>query len=472
MINYTKATVFNTSSQAIVNTVNCLGVMGAGLALEFKLRYPQMYEDYRQKCQEKQVKTGALSTYKTEDNLLIINFPTKFNWRYPSKMEWLEEGLKYFTQHYQSWGIKSVAFPKLGCEHGGLDWQNVKVLMEKYLTNLQDLDVYICLDSEFEPQEAEKVMLELLNQTKLWIEGLKINANISQKIIANLPRIKRFRHLQKTSGIGKETYQKLFQFLYSLVQQKTARLEEVKINNQIVLEQKSLLSLVPENNKNQERLTDNQLESDTKNNGTFSVKVKYQLKNSSYLSEENNQLKNSLYSPEENNQEAKTKTKSITKNNEQSCVQDHPKSSPKNNSKVKNHSIQPQISKSNLLTNNQSSNNEDWRIKLAFILSELDIKVEQMRILTWDSLIKINDEYQIKLEKEKIIDIPLTIWQELQQIKSLQNVTNNNELIISSKKKGESTLNQPLAVNTIKKFISEGRKKQAQLQQLELPLGN
>lgn len=95
-----------------------------------------------------------------------------------------------------------------------------------------------------------------------------------------------------------------------------------------------------------------------------------------------------------------------------------------------------------------------------------------MRILTWDSLIKINDEYQIKLEKEKIIDIPLTIWQELQQIKSLQNVTNNNELIISSKKKGKSNPNQPLAVNTIKKFISEGRNKQAQLQQLELPLGN
>lgn len=477
MINYTKTTVFNTPSQAIVNTVNCLGVMGAGLALEFKLRYPQMYENYRQKCHEKQVTTGSLSTYKTEDNLLIINFPTKFNWRYPSKMEWLEEGLKYFTQHYQSWGIKSVAFPKLGCEHGGLDWQNVKILMEKYLTNLQDLDVYICLDSEFEPQGAEKVMLELLNQTKLWIEGLKINANISQKIIANLPKIKRFRHLQKTSGIGKETYQKLFQFLYCLAKQKTEKLEEVKINNQIVLEQKSLLSLVPKNHKHTEILTDNQLESHTKNNGTFSVEVKYQLTNSLYSPEANNQLTNSSYSPEENNQEVKTKTKSISKNNEQSCVQDHPKSSPENNSKVKNQTIKNKtvkspISKSNLSNNNQSPSNKDLRIQLALILSELNIKVEEMRILTWDSLIKINDEYQIKLDKEKFIDIPLTIWQDLQQIKSLQNVTNNNELIISSKKKGKSNPNQPLAVNTIKKFISEGRNKQAQLQQLELPLGN
>lgn len=459
MINYTKATVFNTPSQAIVNTVNCLGVMGAGLALEFKLRYPQMYEDYRQKCQEKQVKTGALSTYKTEDNLLIINFPTKFNWRYPSKMEWLEEGLKYFTKHYQSWSIKSVAFPKLGCEHGGLDWQNVKVLMEKYLTNLQDLDVYICLDSEFEPQGAEKVMLELLNQTKLWIDGLKINANISQKIIANLPRIKRFRHLQKTSGIGKETYQKLFQFLYSLAQQKLSKLELVNINSQMVLEQKSLLTLVPESHKHNKNLINNQLESDSKNKDSSSVEVKYKLKNSSY-------------SPEENNHEIKTKSKSISKNNEESGVQDHPKSSPENNSKVKNKTVKSPISKSNLLKNSQSSNNEDWRIKLAFILSELDIQVEQMRTLTWDSLIKINDEYQIKLDKEKIIDISLNLWQDLQQIKSLQNVTNNNELIISSKKKGKSTSNQPLAKTTIEDFIRQGRKKQAQLQQLELPLGN
>lgn len=464
MFNYTKATVFNTPSQAIVNTVNCLGVMGAGLALEFKLRYPQMYEDYRQKCQQKQVKTGALSTYKTEDNLLIINFPTKFNWRYPSKMEWLEEGLKYFTQHYQSWGIKSVAFPKLGCEHGGLDWQNVKVLMEKYLTNLQDLDVYICLDSEFEPQGAEKVMLELLNQTKLWIEGLKINANISQKIIANLPRIKRFRHLQKTSGIGKETYQKLFQFLYSLAQQKTAILGEVQINNQILTgekletKQKSLFTLVPENN-NKEILTNNQSGSDIKSNDKSSVKLKYQQKNSSN-------------SPQENNQEAKSQTKSISKNNQQSCVQDNSKSSSENNGKVKNKTGKSQISKSNLLSNSQSSSKSDLRIQLAFIFSELDIEVEQMRILTWDSLIKINDEYQIKLDKEKFINIPVSLWQELQQIKSLQNVTNNNDLIISSKRKSKSTPNQPLAVNTIKKLISDGRKKQAQLQQLELPLGN
>lgn len=403
MINYTKATVFNTPSQAIVNTVNCLGVMGAGLALEFKLRYPKMYEDYYQKCQKKQVKTGVLCTYNTEDNLLIINFPTKFNWRYPSKMEWLEQGLKYFTQHYQSWRIKSVAFPKLGCEHGGLDWQNVKVLMEKYLTNLQDLDVYICLDSELEPQGAEKVMLELLNQTKLWIEGLKINANISQKIIANLPRIKRFRHLQKTSGIGKETYQKLFQFLYSLAKEKTEKLEKTITNNKIA-EQQSLLNLVPQ----------------------------------------------------ENNYEVKNKTISTSRNNNQ----------------VKNTTIKSKISESNLLINNKSLDNEDLRGKSAFIFSELNIQAEEMQNLTWDSLIKVENEYKIKLNIEKNITIPINIWDELQQIKRLHNVTNNNELIISSKKKGKSTHNQPLAVNTIKKIISQERKKQAQLQQLELPLGN
>lgn len=460
MIHYTKATVFNTPSQAIVNTVNCLGVMGAGLALEFKLRYPQMYEDYHQKCKKKEVKTGSLSTYKTEDNLLIINFPTKFNWRYPSKIEWLEQGLKYFVQHYQSWCIKSVAFPKLGCEHGGLNWQDVKVLMEKYLANLQDLDVYICLDSQFEPQGAEKIMLELLNQTKLWINGLNINSNISQKIIANLPRIKRFRHLLKTSGIGKETYQKLFQFLYSLAKQKTDKLEKVKVSNQRVLEQQCLLSLVSENNKQTEILTNNQLKSAPKNNKTFSIKIEHQLKNRSS-------------SNKENNQEVKTNNKSISEINIQSSVQKNSKSSSENNSKIKNKTVKPQIPKSNLLTKNQSSNNEDLRIKLAFIFSELNIQVEEMRILTWDSLIKINDKYLIELEKEKIINISVNIWHELEEIKTLQNVTNNSELIISSQKKSKSThKNQPLAVSTIKKFISQGRKKETQLQQLQLSFEN
>lgn len=218
-INYTKGTVFNTSAQAIVNTVNCLGVMGTGLALEFKLRCPQMYEDYCQKCQLKQIKTGELSTYKTEDDLLIINFPTKSNWRYPTKIEWLEQGLKYFVRNYQFWAIESVAFPKLGCEHGGLNWHNVKILMEKHLNSLLDLEVYICLDTEVEAQGVEKIMLELLQESQLWIKGLKVRPSIAEKIRANLPQIKRFRHLQKITGVGKETYQKLFQFLYSLAKE-------------------------------------------------------------------------------------------------------------------------------------------------------------------------------------------------------------------------------------------------------------
>lgn len=126
---------FATVVQTLVNTVNTRGVMGKGLALEFRQRYPTMYEDYRQRCRGGQVRVGEPYLY-TAQHPWVLNFPTKDDWRHPSRLEWIEEGLRYFVAHYAQWGITSIAFPQLGAQLGGLRWEDVKPLMQRYLDPL------------------------------------------------------------------------------------------------------------------------------------------------------------------------------------------------------------------------------------------------------------------------------------------------------------------------------------------------
>ena len=149
--------------KTIVNTVNCVGVMGAGLALEFQLRFPEMERDYVERCNQKRVEVGRPYLYKDYSDPWILNFPTKNHWKYPSKIEWIEQGLKYFSANYQRGGITSIAFPKLGCSNGGLEWEIVSPLMDKYLQDL-GIDVFICEDTEKEASGTERVMVHMLKQ--------------------------------------------------------------------------------------------------------------------------------------------------------------------------------------------------------------------------------------------------------------------------------------------------------------------
>jgi O-acetyl-ADP-ribose deacetylase (regulator of RNase III) len=216
MLRSTDTTVFNVDAQTIVNTVNCVGVMGAGLALEFQLRFPEMEKDYVERCKAKKVEVGRPYLYKEYGDPWILNFPTKNHWKYPSKIEWIEQGLKYFSLNYQRGGITSIAFPKLGCSNGGLEWDVVSPLMEKYLQNL-DIDVFICEDSEREASGTERFMVQMLNEIESlsWAIELDIRSAIRKKIVSALP-IHRFRDLRKVEGIGKQTYNDVFSFLYTL----------------------------------------------------------------------------------------------------------------------------------------------------------------------------------------------------------------------------------------------------------------
>ncbi len=144
MITYVRTNIFESRADVLVNTVNTVGVMGKGLAKEFKRIYPDMFETYQKFCEDGTLTVGKLQVYKTS-NKWILNFPTKANWRSPSKLEYIEQGLQKFVDNYARLGIKSIAFPMLGCGNGGLSWEDeVKPLMEKYLKPLsKKIDIFI-----------------------------------------------------------------------------------------------------------------------------------------------------------------------------------------------------------------------------------------------------------------------------------------------------------------------------------------
>jgi O-acetyl-ADP-ribose deacetylase (regulator of RNase III) len=144
MIRYIEGNLFESEAQTLVNTVNTVGVMGAGIAKQFKDIFPTMYKDYKELCDLKKLQVGRLHLYKTP-NKWILNFPTKIHWQNPSKKEYIEQGLSTFANNYEKFGIESAAFPPLGCGLGGLDFDLfVKPLIEWKLKRLPiDIFVYV-----------------------------------------------------------------------------------------------------------------------------------------------------------------------------------------------------------------------------------------------------------------------------------------------------------------------------------------
>ena len=134
-LTYLRTSIFDSSAHTLVNTVNCVGVMGKGLAKEFKSREPAMFRAYQALCDEKKLEPGLLWLWRGK-NSWVLNFPTKLHWRSPSRLEWIEAGLAKFVDRYRDLGIESISFPRLGCGNGDLDWDEVRVIMERYLGDL------------------------------------------------------------------------------------------------------------------------------------------------------------------------------------------------------------------------------------------------------------------------------------------------------------------------------------------------
>jgi O-acetyl-ADP-ribose deacetylase (regulator of RNase III) len=132
---YLTSNLFESRAQTLVNPVNTEGVMGAGLAQAFRARYPEMFREYRERCRRGEFKVGSLMLWRGPDRW-VLNLPTKTSWRLPSELDYIRQGLLQFRAEYRSLGIRSVAFPALGCGRGQLAWTSVQPLFEEILRGL------------------------------------------------------------------------------------------------------------------------------------------------------------------------------------------------------------------------------------------------------------------------------------------------------------------------------------------------
>ena len=160
-LTFIKGDMFSEPAEAIVNTVNCAGVMGKGVALEFKKRWPKNYRAYKKQCDAKQLSPGTLFVYDNGDLLnqsyprYLINFPTKLHWRSKSKIQYIEDGLDVLIDTLAEYRIKSVAMPRLGCGNGGLNWSEIRSLIERKLANINDVDIKVFESKEVYCEEPE-----------------------------------------------------------------------------------------------------------------------------------------------------------------------------------------------------------------------------------------------------------------------------------------------------------------------------
>lgn len=145
MIEFVKGNILNSNSEVIINTVNTVGVMGKGIALQFKKAYPDNFTQYKNACENGELKIGKLNIFETGkiSPKYIINFPTKYHWRNPSKLSYIEDGLDELVRIVKEKDFKSIAIPPLGSGNGKLEWCIVKSLILNKLSTLSNIDIKI-----------------------------------------------------------------------------------------------------------------------------------------------------------------------------------------------------------------------------------------------------------------------------------------------------------------------------------------
>ena len=216
MIKKIKGNIFNTKCQTLVNTVNCIGVMGKGMALECKLRFPEMFIKYKDCCDKKLFKPGYLQIYKNSKPW-ILNFPTKIHWKDPSKIEYLEEGLKKFQDEYLSKNISSIAFPLLGASLGGLSEELVYETMTKYLEPLNNIDIEIY---EYDYMAGDNLFDIFYNKVSEFnVEDYKLTLKLNKTAAKNLKNaidgksVKSMLGIQDVPQIGTKAIESIHNFI-------------------------------------------------------------------------------------------------------------------------------------------------------------------------------------------------------------------------------------------------------------------
>ena len=224
--------IFTSRRQTLVNTVNCHGVMGAGIALEFKLRYPRMFTEYENRCRDGEIRIGSLWLYKPiaegragepsrrpEDEKWVLNFPTKKHWRHPSRIEYLDRGLEAFLRKYRDMGITSIAFPLLGATNGRIPEDESLEIMKRHLDQCEiPVEIY-----RYDPCARD----DLYGKFKDALEN-RSDDDISRESGLRRPSVARIREavqredinslsrLAAVKGIGGRTLERSFSYLLAM----------------------------------------------------------------------------------------------------------------------------------------------------------------------------------------------------------------------------------------------------------------
>lgn len=199
--------LFASDAQTLVNTVNCVGVMGKGVALEFKKRFPRMMADYMDRCARGEVRLGEPYLYADDTGARIVNFPTKGHWRSTSRVADIESGLDHMVANLAEWDLTSLALPPLGCGNGGLDWSEVGPLIYDKLHGLPvDIELYAPYGTP--RNELSNTFLASPSQLSLTGQGVR-----AEKLNPNwLALVEVLRELQAqpyASPVGRTIFQKI-----------------------------------------------------------------------------------------------------------------------------------------------------------------------------------------------------------------------------------------------------------------------
>lgn len=208
-----KGDIFQSRAQTLVNTVNCVGIMGKGLALEFKKRFPGMYQDYVKRCKKGQVRLGEPYLFRGLEQPFVVNFPTKGHWRSASRLDDIVRGLDYLESHHKQWGITSIAVPSLGCQQGKLEWRTVLPVLHEHLRRL-NIPVELYIPAEASLDEAISVLgIESRGPSEL---GTIPQEGLQPGLVALVAILNRIEREPYHYPIGRIRFQKLAYFATAL----------------------------------------------------------------------------------------------------------------------------------------------------------------------------------------------------------------------------------------------------------------
>lgn len=201
--------VLESNAQTLVNTVNCVGIMGKGIALDFKKRFPDMFKDYAARCARGEVHLGEPYIYGTLLPPWILNFPTKQDWRSVSRESDIVAGLEYLEEHYREWGIESLAIPPLGCGNGGLEWSSVGPILFNHFSRF-DIPVEL-----FAPYGTPREQLspDFLAQARMAVhKGARVPSRVEPAWIALVAILARIAQEPYHWPVGRTIFQKIAYF--------------------------------------------------------------------------------------------------------------------------------------------------------------------------------------------------------------------------------------------------------------------